>query len=377
MATILTHQPRPLPAFHRQHSACIAYPSSHLIPNQSQSSLSFPSSMDLPSRPYRSNRPPQFPSHHHSPHTPPQSHHPYYPHQHQRTNMTAATANAVSFPRRTSPSLSSGHPLVYSPSEHSCQNNPFTTADIQPEYPFDIGFPTGSTMGFADLDLSQATFLNSGPLLWFETKSDFKLESPPASQPVFYADPESYSFYDDANGNPAIGPQLFAPQPQPQPQPQPPSEILASALQRPAAETEMEMEGDIDLQYPTSSPPPQPLLASAAPAFVHLSNVMPPSPPAFATPVPISRQGSSSPPGLTAESDEDFGSESGESDAAYPSDGVDGGDDSDFMPSYTSRSRTSSVRVSSGSVRARRPCRLSAPVPSRGRRVPTAPVFIL
>ncbi|KAH9958968.1 hypothetical protein BC827DRAFT_1135501 [Russula dissimulans] len=61
------------------------------------------------------------------------------------------------------------------------------------------------------------------------------------------------------------------------------------------------------------------------------------------------------------------------------------------MPNRTSRSRTRSRRTSSvsgssgsGSVRAPRPCRLSAPVPvpnltkkSRGRRVPTGPVFIV
>ena len=309
--------------------------------------------------------------------------------------MAAATANATSFSRRTSPPLSSGYPLVYSPSEHSYQNTPSMTADIPHEYPFDIGFPTGSSMSFADLDLSQTAFLNPGQLPWPETKSDFKLESPPTSQPVFYADPGSYPFYNDANGSPSLEPQLFPAQPQPQSQP--PSEILTSAPQQvvyfsPAAENEMEMDGDIDLQYPTSSPPPPPLPASAAPAFVHPSDVMPHSPPAFAAPIPFPRvQGSLSPPGLTGESDEDLGSESGESDGAYPSDGAEGDEDGDFMPSHTSRSRTRSRRTSSvsvssgsGSVRASRPCRLSAPVPvpnltkkSRGRRVPTAPVIIV
>jgi hypothetical protein len=272
------------------------------------------------------------------------------------------------------------------------------SADIQHEYPFDISFATGSTMSFADLDLSQSAFLNPGQLPWSETKSDFKLESPPAPQPVFYADPGSYPFYNDSNGSPAVSPQLYPPHTQPQPQPQPPSEILASVPQQvvyfsPAAETEMEMEGELDLQYPASSPPPRPLPpTSTAPAFVHPSDVMPPSPPAYAAPVPFPRVlDSTSPPGLTGESDDDIGSESGESEAAYPSDGADGDDDGDFMPNRmsglrTRSRRTSSVSVSSGSgsVRAPRPCRLSAPVPipnltkkSRGRRVPTAPVFIV
>ena len=92
---------------------------------------------------------------------------------------------------------------------------------------------------------------------------------------------------------------------------------------------------------------------------------------------------------FTPESDEDSGSESGESDTAEPSDGPDGDDDGDFLPNRSSRSRTRSRRTSSvsvssssGSVRPTRPCRLSAPVPvpnltkkSRGRRVPTTPVF--
>jgi hypothetical protein len=102
--------------------------------------------------------------------------------------------------------------------------------------------------------------------------------------------------------------------------------------------------------------------------------------------------GSSCPSGLTGESDEDLGSESGDSEVAYPSDGAEGDDDGEFMPngmmsrSRTRSRRTSSVSVSngSGSVSTARPCRLSAPVPvpnltkkSRGRRVPTAPVIIV
>jgi hypothetical protein len=164
----------------------------------------------------------------------------------------------------------------------------------------------------------------------------------------------------------------------------------------PSAENEMEMEGDLELQYPTSSPSPHALPPPAvAPAFVQPSDVMvmSPSPPAFNAAIPFPRAlGSSSPPGLTGESDEDLGSESGDSEGAYPSDGPDGDDDADFMPngsmlrSRTRSRRTSSVSVSSGSgsVRAPRPCRLSAPVPvpnltkkSRGRRVPTAPVIIV
>ncbi|KAI0294552.1 hypothetical protein BC826DRAFT_316560 [Russula brevipes] len=127
---------------------------------------------------------------------------------------------------------------------------------------------------------------------------------------------------------------------------------------------------------------------SVAPAFVQPSEVMS-SPPAFA-PVSFPRVlGSSSPPGLAGESDEDLGSESGESEAGDPSDGPDGDDDGDFMPTRSSRSRirsrrTSSVSSGSGAVRDPRSCRLSAPVPvpnltkkSRGRRVPTAPVIIV
>ena len=270
------------------------------------------------------------------------------------------------------------------------------SADIQHEYPFDIGFATGSSMSFADLDLSQSAFLNPGQLPWSDSKSDFKVESPPVPQSVFYADPGSYAFYNDSNGSPAaVDAQLFASQPPPPPPP--PSEMLAGAPQQvvyfsPAAETEMEVERDLDLQYPASSPPPHGLPLSSAPAFVQPSEVMSPSPSAYGAPVPFPRiLGSSSPPGLTGESDEDLGSESGESEAADPSDGADGDDDGDFMPHGTLRSRTrsrrtSSVSLSSGSssVRASRPCRLTAPVPvpnltkkSRGRRVPTAPVFIV
>ncbi|KAI0297598.1 hypothetical protein B0F90DRAFT_881739 [Multifurca ochricompacta] len=220
MTTIVTYQPRPVPAFRpRQHSVCIAYPSSHQIPNPSQPSLSFPSSMDLHPRSYRPNRPPQFSSsnHHHVPHTPPHSHshHPYY--SQQRANMPPAPV-PPSYARHVSPPLpSSTYPLVYSPSEHSYQQNmPPLTADIQHEYPFDIGFPTGSSMSmsFADLDLSQTAFLNPGQLPWSETKSDLKLESPPVPQQVFYADPGSYAFYSDSNsGSAAVDAQLFAPQP--------------------------------------------------------------------------------------------------------------------------------------------------------------------
>jgi hypothetical protein len=400
MATIVTHQPRPVPAFRRQRSASIAYPSSPLVPNQSQSSLAFYPTMDLHHRSYRSNRPPHFPSsnHHHIPHTPPHSHHPFCPPQHRPT-MTAATATA-SFGRHTSPPLSSSYPLVYSPSENSYQSTPSMSADIQQEYPFDLSFTTSSSMSFAELDLSQSAFLNPGQLPWSESKSEFKLESSPASQPVFYADSGSYAFYNDSNGNPAIDTQLFTSQPQPHAQPQQqPSEMLTSAPQQvvyfsPSAENEMEIEGDLDLHYPNCSPSPHALPPPAvAPTFVQPSEIMSPSPPAFGAPVPFPRVlGSSSPPGLTGESDEDLGSESGDSEAAYPSDGAEGDDDGEFMPngmmsrSRTRSRRTSSVSVSSGSgsARAVRPCRLSAPVPvpnltkkSRGRRVPTAPVIIV
>ena len=91
----------------------------------------------------------------------------------------------------------------------------------------------------------------------------------------------------------------------------------------PAAESEMDMEGNLDLQYPTS-PPPRGLHPSAVA-------------PAFGAHGPFPRlqrlQGSSTPPGLT---DEDFGSESGKNEAADHSDGNDG----DFLPNQTSRSRT-------------------------------------
>jgi len=392
MATVVTHQPRPVPAFRRQHSTCNAYPSPPLILNPSQSSLSFPSSMDLhSSRSYRPNRPPYLSSsnHHHIPHTPPHPHHPYYSHQ-QRTNMTAATASA-SFARHSSPSLSSTYPLVYTPSENSFQNTPSMSADLQHEYPFDIGFATGTSMNFADLDLSQSAYLNPGQLPWSESKSDLKLESSPVPHQVFYADTAgSYAFYNDSNGNTAVDAQHLFPS-----HPQPPSEMLLTAPQQvvcfnAAAETEMEMERDLE-RYPGSSPPPHGLPVSA-PAFVHPSDIMSQSPPAFGAHVPFPRlQGSSSPPGLTGESDEDLGSDSGESDTAEPSDGPDGDDDGDFLPHRTSHSRTRSRRTSSvslsssnGSVRPIRPCRLSAPVPvpnltkkSRGRRVPTTPVFMV
>ncbi len=343
--------------------------------------------MEIHHRSYRPNRPPQFPSSNH-PHTPPL----FYPHQH-RSAMTAA-----SFARHSSPSLSSSYPLVYSPSENSYQNTPPMSADIQHEYPFDLGFGTSSSsISFAELELSQSAFLNPGQLPWSDSKSDFKVDPTPASQQVFYADPGSYAFYNDSNGNPAIDTQLFTSQPQPHAQPQQPSEVLTSAPQQvvyfsPSAENEMEMEGDLDLQYPTSSPSPH-TLPPAAPTYVQPSKVMSPSPHTFGAPVPFPRiLGSSSPPGLTGESDEDLGSESGESEAADPSDGAYGDDDGDFMPNRSmSRSRTRSRRASSvsvsscsGSVRAPRTCRLSAPVPvpnltkkSRGRRVPTAPVYIV
>ena len=338
MATIVTHQPRPVPAFRRQHSTCIAYPSPPLILNPSQSSLSFPSSMDLhSSRSHRPNRPSHLSSsnHHHIPHTPPHLHHPYYSHQ-QRTNMTAATASTP-FARHTSPSLSSTCHLVYTPSENSYQNTPSMSADLQHEYPFDIGFATGPGMNFADSDNTVV----------------------------------------DAQ-------QLLTSQPQ-----QPPSEMLSTDAQQ--AATEIEMGGDFDLWYPRSFSPPHGRPASP-PAFAHPSDGMSPPPPAFGAHVPYDRrQGSSSPPGLTGESDDDLGSESGESDTAELSGGPDGDDDGDFLPHRTFSSRTrsrrsSSVSVSSsnGSERPIRPCRLSAPVPvpnltkkSRGRRVPTAPVFMV
>ncbi len=276
------------------------------------------------------------------------------------------------------------------------------SADIQHDYPFDITFATGSGVSFAELDLSQTAFLNPGQLPWSEAKTDFKVESPPVPQPVFYADPGSYAFYNDSTGNAALDAQLFVAQPQSHPT----SEMLTGTPQQvvylsPAAESEMEMEGDVDLQrqqqqqqqYPSPPPAPHSLGGSSvAPVFVQPSEVMPSSPPTFAAPVPFPRVlGSSSPPGLTGESDEDIVSESGESEAADPSDMAEGDDDGDFIPSRmafprTRSRRTSSVSVSSGSgsVRAARSCRLGAPVPvpnltkkSRGRRVPTAPVFIV
>ncbi|KAH9983759.1 hypothetical protein BJV77DRAFT_1072619 [Russula vinacea] len=123
-------------------------------------------------------------------------------------------------------------------------------------------------MSFADLELSQSAFLNPGQLPWSESKSDFKVESPPAPQPVFFADHGSYAFYNDSNTNPAVDSQLFASQPQPHAQP---SEMLTSAPQQVVyfAENEMDMEGDLDLHYPTSSPSPHALSQSAGP---HLSS---------------------------------------------------------------------------------------------------------
>ena len=117
---------------------------------------------------------------------------------------------------------------------------------------------------------------------------------------------------------------------------------------------------------------------------------MPPVP-AFGAPgssPPVS--GSSSPPGLTSESDEDLWSESGESEVADPSDGEDGDEDTDFVQSRsishsrTRLQRTSSASVGSGNGSVRASARMDAPVPvpnltkkSRGRRVPTAPVFMV
>jgi len=196
-------------------------------------------------------------------------------------------------------------------------------------------------MNFADLDLSQSAFLDPRQLLWSESKSDLKFESSPTPHQVFYADTAvSYAFDNDSSGNTAVGAQqLFASQPQRQP----PSEMLSPAPQQ--AKPEMEMEGDLKLRCPCPSPP-HGLLASA-PAFVHTSGVMSPSPPAFGAHVPYPRlQGSSSPTGLMGESDEDLGSESGEGDTAELSDSPDG----DFLPNRTSRSRTRSRRTSSVGV---------------------------
>ena len=266
------------------------------------------------------------------------------------------------------------------------------SADIQHEYPFDISFASSSGVSFAELDLSQAAFLNPGQLPW----SEFKVESPPVPQPVFYADPGSYAFYNDSTAGATLDAQLFAAQPQSHPT----SEMLGAPQQvvylSPAAESEMDMEGDADLkqqelQYPSSPPAPHSLGGSSiTPTFVQPSEVMLPSPTLASLPFPRV-PGSSSPPGLTGDSDEDMVSDSGESEAADPSDAVECDDDGDFIPSHmslmrTRSRRTSSVSVSSGSgsVRAARTNRLGAPVPvpnltkkSRGRRVPTAPVFMV
>jgi hypothetical protein len=220
------------------------------------------------------------------------------------------------------------------------------SADIQNEYPFDITYSASSGVSFAELDLSQTAFLNPGQLPWSEAKTDFKVESSPVPQPVFYADPGNYTFYNDSTTGTALDAQLFSAQSQSHQTPE---------------------------------------------VFVQPSDVMLPSPPAFPQ-VPFPRVlGSSSPPGLTGESDEDMISESGESETADPSEAAEGDDDGDFIPSRmslprTRSRRTSSVSVSSGSgsVRASRSGRMGAPVPvpnltkkSRGRRVPTAPVFIV
>lgn len=66
-------------------------------------------------------------------------------------------ASAVSFIRRTAP-LPSTYPLAYNPSENSYQNTPFMPTDVKHEYSFD-GFATGSTMIFAELDISQSASL--------------------------------------------------------------------------------------------------------------------------------------------------------------------------------------------------------------------------
>ena len=113
---------------------------------------------------------------------------------------------------------------------------------------------------------------------------------------------------------------------------------------------------------------------------------MPPLAP-FGSSPPV--PGSPSPPGLSGESDEDLWSESGESEVADPLGGEDGDDDdSDFVQSRSmSHSRTRLQRTSSVSgngARASNSARLGVPVPvpnltkkSRGRRVPTAPVFMV
>jgi len=260
------------------------------------------------------------------------------------------------------------------------------SADLQHEYPFDIGFATGPSMNFADSDLSQPAFLNPGQLPWSESNSDLKVESSPVPYQVCYADTAGgFAFYNNSNGNTAVdAQQLFASQPQ-----QPPSKMLSTDTQQ--VESEIEMDGDFDLWYPRSFSPPHGRPASP-PAFARPSDGMSPSPPAFRAHVPYDRrQGSSSPPGLTGESDDNLRSESGESDTAELSDGPDGDDDGDFLPHRTSPSRTRSRRTSSvsvsssnGSERPIRPCRPSAPVPvpnltkkSRGRRVPTTLVFMV
>ena len=157
------------------------------------------------------------------------------------------------------------------------------------------------------------------------------------------------------------------------------------------------------MHHPTSLPRPHALPPSAAPKFVQ-----PPEPMslAFGAPVPYTRAPgkpsppeSPSPPGLTRELEEDLWSDSGESEVADLSDGADGDDDTDFVQSRlaVSRSRSRSRRSGAGGVSAGSgngtatarasgggDSRLGAPVPvpnltkkSRGRRVPTAPVFIM
>ena len=146
------------------------------------------------------------------------------------------------------------------------------------------------------------------------------------------------------------------------------------------------------MHHPTSLPRPHALPPSAAPKFVQPPEA---TSPAFGAPVPYTRApGSSSPPGLTGESEEDLWSDSGESEVADLSDGADGDYDTDFVQSRTavsrsrSRSRRAGVSVGGGNgtatARASGDSRLGAPVPvpnltkkSRGRRVPTAPVFIM
>ena len=122
------------------------------------------------------------------------------------------------------------------------------SADIQHEYPFDIGFATGSNMSSSDLDISQSAFVNPSQLPWSESKSEFKVESSRRPHPVSYADTAgSSAFYDDSNSAPVDAQQLFASQPRPQS----PLEMLSTSLMHvvrssPAAETEIETEGDLD-----------------------------------------------------------------------------------------------------------------------------------